>query len=244
MPGVLAHNDVGTVTQEQAGRMDSRVKGFTLIELLVVIAIVAILAAVLFPVIAGAKARANQTMCSNNMRQIIMAMLNYAEDWHGCLPGLNVYGDLVQTDGKKVNKGPLWRYVKAQGVFCCPDDLLHRKSGWRYTYTMNGYMTYAESDRTLANKAGVPLSRSRRASRTILIVDENTHPTKNAYSVNDALFIWSDATGDRHPQMGTRRLKTSTGSANVAYLDSHMGVVPGLLVWNDDVAKPGTIFYR
>ncbi len=54
--------------------------GFTLIELLVVIAIIAILAAILFPVFARAKAKAQQTVCLNNIKQLTLAALMYASD--------------------------------------------------------------------------------------------------------------------------------------------------------------------
>lgn len=57
-------------------------RAFTLIELLVVIAIVAILAAILFPVLMAAKDSARTTRCANNMRQIGAALLMYAQD-HG-----------------------------------------------------------------------------------------------------------------------------------------------------------------
>ncbi len=56
-------------------------RGFTLIELLVVIAIIAILAAILFPVFAQARAKARQTGCLSNMKQLGMGVQMYAQDW-------------------------------------------------------------------------------------------------------------------------------------------------------------------
>ena len=64
-------------------------KAFTLIELLVVIAIIAILAAILFPVFAQAKASAKKTACLSNLKQIGVGLYLYLGDFDDTLPMAN-----------------------------------------------------------------------------------------------------------------------------------------------------------
>jgi prepilin-type N-terminal cleavage/methylation domain-containing protein/prepilin-type processing-associated H-X9-DG protein len=78
-------------------RMHHRL-GFTLIELLVVIAILAILAAILFPVFAGAREKARQTLCLSNARQIIAGIQMYAQDYAETLPAAATFAACLTSD--------------------------------------------------------------------------------------------------------------------------------------------------
>ena len=91
-------------------------KAFTLIELLVVIAIIAILAAILFPVFAQAKAAAKSTADLSNMKQNATAFLMYSGDSDDLFP--------VAMDVNYQNPWPLTvqPYTKSLAIFRSPFD--------------------------------------------------------------------------------------------------------------------------
>ncbi len=89
-------------------------KAFTLIELLVVIAIIAILAAILFPVFAQARAKARQITCVSNLKQIGLATIMYAQDFDETYPT-----GYAPPDGSTIWRIVLLPYIQKYGN---PDD--------------------------------------------------------------------------------------------------------------------------
>jgi len=128
-----------------------RRRAFTLIELLVVIAIIAILAAILFPVFARARAAARRTVGISNMKQIGLGTMMYIQDYDERFPNYN-WGEMCCKEdnggcpGKVSGDSPDWAnfvnspwydailpYVKNTGVFQDPSD----RKQWKPQYCIN-----------------------------------------------------------------------------------------------------------
>ena len=122
-------------------------RAFTLIELLVVIAIIAILAALLLPVMSRAKQTSKRTECIGNLTQVGLAVRLYSEDWSDSLPVLpnpNPYPNGIGAYYKQLVKsylGLTGPAASTEKVFICPSDqVFSTQVGHAFTsYTFNGY---------------------------------------------------------------------------------------------------------
>jgi len=120
--------------------VDKRSGAFTLIELLVVIAIIAILAALLLPVLSRAKMTAQSIVCVNNLKQLQLCFHLYAADNDDSMPPNNFVYDLVteqpldngpswctnlapfSTNADGIKNGVLFKYNTSVAIYHCPAD--------------------------------------------------------------------------------------------------------------------------
>jgi prepilin-type N-terminal cleavage/methylation domain-containing protein len=146
-------------------------KGFTLIELLVVIAIIAILAALLLPVLSKTKDKARTIGCLNNLKQLEICWHLYAVDNHDLLPpndSIMAMNDIVlaknvswapdhprtDTNTLELESGALFPYNRSVSIYHCPADFSTieaqdgtklprlRNRSYNMSQSVNGYPEY------------------------------------------------------------------------------------------------------
>ncbi len=133
-----------------------RRQGFTLLELLAVIATIAILAALLLPVLGKTKIKAQQTACLANLRQMGLAWTLYYEDNNGVLvesyptnnPNSWTKGNMrvpaEATNPLLIQQGKLYPYTQSVSLYHCPSDKGVASGGIitpsLRSYSMNSFM--------------------------------------------------------------------------------------------------------
>lgn len=207
-------------------------RGFTLIELLVVIAIIAILAAILFPVFAKAREKANQSNCMNNQRQLAIGLMSAAQDNDETLPLPSEWVDAtgLSSDPKVFN----CRSTSHDGVPSDPD------------YGMNAFLF--STDPASGEVTGLALGALENPSEVELTGDmKGSTPDGAAPTPSDPpLQAIKDQMSNPFPHTATVTGWTTPGNGDalrhgggaiVSYADGHVALLKGLALGG------GTDFY-
>jgi len=223
--------------------MRRKQQAFTLIELLVVIAIISILAAILFPVFARARESARRASCLSNLKQIVLSMKMYMQDYDAHYPkGYDVGADrnpFIDTDksrpsGVFVTEGYhditgrnhyrtwmdlLYPYIKNTPIFICPSA---RSDDSAPSYGYNAVLGSLGSDSwyyrhdTAHYLKPMIESEVTRPSEIIMLMDNNRiySPRTHANNMNEAMSTTHT------------RVTPHLEGGNRAYVDGHVKWLP------------------
>jgi prepilin-type N-terminal cleavage/methylation domain-containing protein/prepilin-type processing-associated H-X9-DG protein len=179
-----------------------RVGGFTLIELLVVIAIIVILASLSLPALAGAKSKARQTVCLNNLRQIGLATSLHVLD-HGYYPVYNVDPMVgIENQFWHLSLRPYTGAAWTNKLYQCPDYKGLSIDGnddaaplGSYGYNANG-VKFTPSNLGLGGaltKIALSENLTDPTSPILRIADSKVKVPSDMIAFGDATLVWTPA---------------------------------------------------
>lgn len=206
--------------------------GFTLIELLTVIAILGLLASILVPIAGKVRSSARQIQCASNMRQIGVALHNFANDHDGRLPGI--------AHSRPENES--WIYTLApylgnvDEVRISPADPLadvKRQHPSATTYIMNDLVFHQEQDTFSGTLTGPApnLENFQDPSRVILsftgpeLTDRREFSATNDHTHAGRWNSWARVVADISPDLhrfGTQSTDRTNGSSNYLFADGRV----------------------
>lgn len=195
------------------------IRAYTLVEMLIVVSVIALLSAILFPVINRARESGRNTMCKNNLKQLGLSLQMYASDngntlplwWNaGFDPNLNNRDETPPLNGICWTQR-LYPYFKNWDLVHCPDASVDRDShsdldGFDFKGMNTGRPDYDFN----ANLCGLNESLVAAPSNVATFADKNAF-SGYMFQSHGRASSWAGAGADRH-----------FDGSNVAFYDGHV----------------------